>query len=173
LSIEVHDVYGPWTVERPLEDGRYRCRCVCGRSVDVSVGSLSRVVLDECRCRKRSRRRKSRPDDGPVGRWLFERFRRNAERRRIAWALSYEDVVVLWEEQGGRCHYSGLGLEAARRGPGLTASLDRLDSDGDYTPGNVVWCHMDVNMMKQSYSPEKFVWLCHRVSERQKEVGNS
>ena len=46
---------------------------------------------------------------------------------------------------------------------GATASLDRIDSDGAYTIDNVQWIHKDINVMKNSFSEEYFMYLCKLV----------
>ena len=48
-------------------------------------------------------------------------------------------LVELREQQGGRCALTGLPIEVddADGDPELAASLDRIDSDGHYEPGNL------------------------------------
>jgi len=45
------------------------------------------------------------------------------------------------------------------------ASLDRIDSTGGYTEGNVQWVHRTVNFMKQSLSDAELVQWCRRIVE--------
>lgn len=49
----------------------------------------------------------------------------------------------------------------------LPLSLDRIDSNKGYVEGNVQWVHKDVNMMKQSYSNERFIGICCMIALHQ------
>jgi hypothetical protein len=46
----------------------------------------------------------------------------------------------------------------------MTSSLDRKDSSIGYTKDNIRWVLKDINMMKQQFSEDRFLELCHQVS---------
>ena len=47
-----------------------------------------------------------------------------------------------------------------------TASLDRKNSNLDYTKENIQWVHKDVNYMKMSLNEKYFIKLCKLISRR-------
>jgi len=72
----------------------------------------------------------------------------------------------LFEKQNKKCALSGMPLEFPKdRNPhGGTASLDRINSDGDYTLDNVQWVHKDINRLKNVFEQQYFIELCHKVA---------
>lgn len=93
-----------------------------------------------------------------------------ALRRHIKWdgRLTIEYLRELFEIQGRRCPISGVELyfsntvlESAHGND--TASLDRIDSSGEYEIGNVHWTHKIVNVMKQSLSTPELVEWCRKI----------
>lgn len=72
-------------------------------------------------------------------------------------ALTFEGVVSQWDQQDGRCIYSGIAMDlfSSSRGP-MTCSFDRIDPSGAYTPDNVVLCCFCMNMLKSNMSLIQF-----------------
>jgi len=91
-----------------------------------------------------------------------------AETRGLQWDLSVEAIWQIYLAQNKVCALSGMPISWAEVGQTHTASLDRIDSSLGYTLGNVQLVHKDVNMMKQSYSNERFVELCKAVADKVK-----
>lgn len=82
--------------------------------------------------------------------------------------VSMDEAQAVFDAQGGRCAITGLPIsfptnssQAAKRLQ--TASLDRIDSARGYEAGNIQWLHVDVNLMKRSYSQEEFVSMCREI----------
>ena len=48
----------------------------------------------------------------------------------------------------------------------VLASLDRLDITKGYETGNVQWVHKHANIMRNVYSIDYFIHLCHLVAEK-------
>jgi hypothetical protein len=48
------------------------------------------------------------------------------------------------------------------------ASLDRIDSEKGYIPGNVQWVHPAVNFMKHAMAQDVFIDWCCRVAAYRK-----
>ena len=84
------------------------------------------------------------------------------------WALSIEDVWLLYQKQEGVCALSGLPIAWSAVGNEHTASIDRIDSSKGYTTCNTQLLHKDANMMKQSFSQEAFVAMCKAVADKVK-----
>jgi hypothetical protein len=94
-----------------------------------------------------------------------------AKDRNLEFAITKEYIMQLLEDQQGRCALSGIDIEVPKitslNGFAVapTASLDRIDNTKGYTPGNVQWVHKDLNMMKRSYTQERFIELCKLVAK--------
>ena len=77
-------------------------------------------------------------------------------------------IKDLWYTQKGRCALSGLQMlhTYSRDVPErviLNASVDRIDSSGGYTPGNVQLVSVRVNLMKGPLTENSFYDLCHAI----------
>jgi hypothetical protein len=86
--------------------------------------------------------------------------------REIEWSVTTEYLDDLWKQQEGRCAYTGWELffgKQGKYGQEQTASLDRIDSDKGYVPGNVQFVHKDINRMKWDHSEQWFLELCRTV----------
>ena len=98
----------------------------------------------------------------------FNKCKVGAETRGIDWDLTIEAVYELYVAQEKVCALSGIQIGWAEIGAVHTASLDRIDSSLGYTLSNVQLVHKDINMMKQTYSNERFVELCKAVASKVK-----
>ena len=74
--------------------------------------------------------------------------------------ITKEQAAELFVNQGRKCAISGVDLVLKADADEITASLDWIDSDGDYKLGNVQWIHKEINKMKNDLSEEKFFgWI--------------
>jgi len=82
--------------------------------------------------------------------------------------LDYAYLQDLWDRQQGRCPYTGAQI-ALTRGYRQwdSASLDRIDPNGGYVRGNVVWTTRLVNTSKGQRSAAEFFEFCKSVAEHQ------
>jgi hypothetical protein len=63
--------------------------------------------------------------------------------------LTFEEAATQLRKQRGRCAYSGVRLRYARF-TDWTASLERIDSQGDYQAHNVVFVCKEFNVSERS-----------------------
>jgi hypothetical protein len=87
--------------------------------------------------------------------------------------IGLDDVESLWSSQQGICALTGLPmlhsrqLEHRSRSGLYNTSLDRLDSNGNYTKENVQLVCSYVNLMKGTLSQDTFWTMCSAASSHQ------
>ena len=95
---------------------------------------------------------------------FFNKYRIGSRNRNIPWGVTQEYVASLRDLQGSKCALSGVPLTFTGNLGDITASLDRIDSDAGYVPGNVQWVHKAINMMKGTLSQAAFIAWCEAVA---------
>lgn len=150
------------------------CRCDCGRFADVNTNNLMRGLRKTCGHKECEFHRQDYANSGKANvgfaghegihgsKWSG--IRCGAIRRGILFEIDIKEAWELFEKQRHCCALTGLPIKFGRRYvDGNTASLDRIDSNKGYVPGNVHWVHKDVNKMKMDFSMERFVEICSMV----------
>ncbi len=147
---ETGNKYGRLTVLR--EDGRaknkaiqWRCTCQCGKETSTLGTSLRANRVSSCGCyhkEKTSKRNKSRSTHGLRSHYLYKTFRGMTERCYNPKAINYNNyggrgirIHSSWKDPKGFITWIEVNL--GKRPEGYT--LDRVDPNGDYEPGNVKW----------------------------------
>jgi hypothetical protein len=95
---------------------------------------------------------------------LYDRVKNRAGTANIPFEITIEDMYELFKQQNGKCALTGIQLVITTSTVKGNASLDRIDNSLGYIKGNVWWLDKDINMMKNKYSLNKFINLCHLVS---------
>lgn len=97
---------------------------------------------------------------------FYSSVKYKANKRGIDFAddLTIEFLDELLEQQEFKCFYSGLPIDAKTRN-GITASLDRRDSNRGYERGNVVFTTIAANMCKWILPEEDFMSLVKSIYE--------
>lgn len=162
----------------------WRCTCKCGNeNYHVTTDHLVRKVgsVKSCGCSTYSERlclekseiqaQRKNPTltnhmGFPLGLYtqLIKKAHKNS-RRAMKFEISIEQLWDLYIKQNKQCALTGLALHLTPRVQS-NSSLDRIDSTKDYTLDNVQWVHKDVNIMKNMYSMEYFVWFCGLVAKQ-------
>lgn len=139
---------GRWTVvagpERHGARETFLCRCDCGTERMVKAWNLRKAITQSCGCLKAevTRERSTTHGDARVGRLATE-----YNIRRTMIARCHRPAARSFSKYGGRgitvCErwresYAAFLADMGRR-PSPRHSLERLDNDGPYAPGNVVW----------------------------------
>lgn len=99
--------------------------------------------------------------------WFSRYFERKGRGR--TGTITIEDVYNLWIQQDKKCALSGLPIGFYDDGENHTASIDRIDSNGEYTLDNIQLVHKDINIMKNKYSQEYFIKVCKLVTSNQED----
>lgn len=151
---------------------QHYCQCaICGHKMYVNINRKS--TLRSVRCMK-CKNSKILLDDGSVNvpyiiKYYFHNLTKNLIRRNKVSQLDFnitpEYLIELYHRQLGRCAISGMRLVNHEiKLADLVLSLDRIDSNQGYIKGNVQWVHKDINMMKQSFSNDRFIGICCMVA---------
>lgn len=82
----------------------------------------------------------------------YIQYKRRAKQRGIEFNLTMEQFAGLWQKS---CYYCGDEIE--------TIGIDRLDSDGAYTVGNITPCCTKCNGGKSTMTPNDYVKHCKKV----------
>ncbi len=82
--------------------------------------------------------------------------------------VTVEDLVDIFEQQQGRCHWLGIKLNPLNnyisRSP-LAVSVDRIDNNEGYHKYNIVLCCRLANLGRGSYNYEDFRRVVEYVKE--------
>lgn len=111
----------------------------------------------------------------PHGRLIdkYSRFRDHMRRirsRHKDYDITVEYLKEIWDEQNGRCSYTG--VEMILRGhskldfnPLYIASVDRIDSNLGYVKDNIQWVCAPINYMKNNLSNEQVIEMCKIIQK--------
>lgn len=145
-----------WTVLGPgKRDRHWICRCRCGNEEEVYASSLTDKLSRSCGCIRDEVSAKNM-------RALQKRMRAEGRGSRTTHGMAYSAEHRAWSKAKGRCHcptdaghseYGGRGIQMCERWrnsfeaflhdvgmrPSSEHSLDRIDVNKGYEPGNVRW----------------------------------
>ena len=103
----------------------------------------------------------------------FTRCQTNAKKRGIPFEIDFDLVIELAERQMYCCAVSGLRFNTRfvpnKRRP-FTPSIDRIDSNGGYTPDNVRLVCWAVNAAMQDWGYDTFLLIADAVVSHQSRV---
>lgn len=142
-----------------------KCECQCGRIDMMAISDLIDNIRVKCKeCFLQTKRIS-------VFHHIFNQLSQSAKKRDIVVNITVEDLINQWEKQKGICALSKVKLILAegyieqhieRK---TTASVDRIDSNKEYTIDNIQFVHKDVNRMKSNFTEEKLIRLCKQIYE--------
>ena len=156
--------FGKITVlERTSNDkfgkSRWICSCESGIQKVINASSLIRNLTKSCgQCEKNN----FIGYKGVSGTYL-KKTQRGAEQRNIKFEISAKDIWEIYLLQNKKCALTGLDIEFITnydKSANSTASIDRIDSNKDYTRDNIQIVHKRINLMKSWLDIEEFLYLC-------------
>lgn len=130
----------------------WKCRCDCGKTVTVSGSNLRRRRAQSCGCLSRERSAEAmRLQFTTHGHTVGKRIGRPWSSEYAAWASMIQRCTN--PKASGWSYYGGRGVSVCPewkssfeafykhmgRKPSKSHSLDRIDVNGNYEPGNVRW----------------------------------
>lgn len=105
------------------------------------------------------------PEDSGF-RETLRRARNKKRSKEIIIEITIDDLKELWNKQKGICPYTGWELILPkwkiRKSPKV-ASLDRIDSNKGYIPGNIQYVSVMVNYAKSDFSMEEMNVFCDAI----------
>jgi len=101
----------------------------------------------------------------------LSKAKERAIKRSLPFSIDKKYIMKLFDEQEGRCYYSGLQLSIVKSDKNcvhdpLKMSLDCIDSEKGYVKGNVVWCAYCVNSLKQKMPVEEMIGICRQIVKK-------
>jgi len=120
--------------------------------------------------RKDTRRDYGKPDPSKK-RATFDMWFKEVARTLRYRSVNTSDVDAdylknLWEQQQGKCFYSGGMMEKPVFGVKRrwnAGSVDKLEPSLGYRKGNIVWCWWACNVGKSNFTIPQYVEICRRV----------
>lgn len=94
----------------------------------------------------------------------------NAGKRNLPVEFDKAFLVNLFKSQNGCCNLTHIPLTLPETTTKFrkfehTASLDRIDSQLGYIPGNIQWIHKTINSMKMHLNQDYFLQTCKEISD--------
>lgn len=168
---------------RPLpalpETAKFELACPnCGKirtyetETSLKRAKEKKSICPSCRTATNNRKRKGTKAGAKNPAWkgyknvpgkVFSKLKRDAKTRGISFQITLEDIQEKYEQQDMRCALTGLPVLF-----GMNASVDRIDSEKDYTKDNIQVVLSVINIMKRDIPEDLFIVLCKAVAERHK-----
>jgi len=146
-------------------------KCKCGLEKETRATQVARGISKGCTyCRGQAHKNTDSPywEGGKfVSKQLYTAWKWSAQRRKIEFLVSIEELEALFEKQGGECVFTGVELvfpKNSRESTLGTASPDRIDSNKPYTVDNIQWVHKTINKMKMDMTDRDFKDWCSKVA---------
>jgi hypothetical protein len=137
---------------------RWKCACDCGNTCDVATGKLKRGITKSCGC-YRVDAKKLPPGEAALKR-IVTAYRRNAEKRGLAWNLTDDQIHALVT---GNCEYCDAPPTNRMKSSAVVYTytfdyngIDRIDNTVGYAPDNVITCCKTCNWAKGQMTNEEF-----------------
>jgi hypothetical protein len=143
----------------------WRCRCDCGKELEVKAQSLRSGNTGSCGCYAREVR--THKTGGAAFRRVLRSYKWGANRRGLEWGLTEEQFRALITSP---CYYTGLPPSNVMKAPSTEtetftySGIDRLDNTKGYITGNCVPCCGFVNRAKSDMKHDEFIEMCRLVA---------
>lgn len=143
------------------------CVCDCGKELAVRLDNLnpSGRSMKSCGCGREGSNNYGWKGHEEISGQYWSQIQKSARERQIEFDISIEDAWALFLHQNRQCALTGMPLSMHFAGQHSgDASLDRVDSNLNYTRGNVQWVHKHINQMKLDHDQDYFISLCRLVA---------
>jgi hypothetical protein len=137
-------------------EAKIEVMCDCGTEKIIPVLPMLKGRIISCGCEMNKSEQEHYAYNGFIG--VHKAFQRGAISRNLEFSLSVADIENLYNKQNKMCALSGLPLKIKE------CSIDRIDSQRGYTTDNVQLVSKHINIMKQNFNQDYFIFLCNRIS---------
>ena len=144
------------------QGGRIKVKVICHKHEEPHIF----LVTPENHTNRKSGCPKCHNERAKVGEiygTCWSSVKAGAKKRGLSLEVTQEEAWEIFQNQDGKCVYTGWPLTFTSNRVDQTASLDRIDSTGNYTKDNVQWVHRTVNFAKHSSDEDAFLKLCEAV----------
>jgi hypothetical protein len=131
-----------------------------------------RGICQQCVTLQRARKTSATPES--YLRVLNVQLKSQRLKQDIEYGITTEDLIDMWEMQGGKCALSGMlmthqrdGTYGDRKKKEFNASIDRINPQGPYVRENVQLVAARVNTMKHTLGEDMFIWWVKNIYETQ------
>lgn len=139
-----------------------RCKCDCSNIIDAIYDNVKRGHTKSCGCLRDRLLGESYKD---ITTTYWSRVKYCAERRNIDFNISMSDAWHILEKQNFKCVFTGKPLIVTNRRLNGNASIDRINSNKQYTIENIRWIDKEVNLMKSNFDDQRFLYWCNLTSK--------
>jgi len=143
-----------WKVDR---EAKIEVVCDCGTEKIIPILAMLAGRIISCGCQMTRSGNQHYAYNGFDG--ILKSFECSAIVRNLEFSISVTDIENLYHKQNKQCALTGLPLKVK------DCSIDRIDSKKGYTEDNVQLVTKHINMIKQDFNQDYFIFLCNRVSE--------
>ena len=149
------------------------CICDCKNEKIARCDAIKDGTLISCGCHTHDRwntvgnKNHAFAGVGKLGTVKFQEIKKGADRRKISFNITIQEMWDVYEKQEGKCAITGMPIwfGRVRVSHETNASLDRIDSVKGYTKDNVEWVLKDINRAKGTLDKEYFIKLCNLVAK--------
>lgn len=147
--------------------------CHCGKEFTCRFSELVNGRIKSCGCKSKcygwKDRKKQHGDDYPYY-IVHSRCHKTARAREIPFEITICDIKNVYQNQSGKCYYSGQSLALPNSfvemgSSEIEISVDRIDSNVGYVCTNIVLTTGTINYMKVTLPQEKFINYCSLVAQ--------
>lgn len=144
---------------------KWKCQCECGNFSYPTSTALLRGYSRSCGCYNQEVRKSKADKIGEISKTFWVLFLRKAKTRNIDVKITRQDAWDKFLEQNRKCALTGIELTFSNctRDYSGTASIDRINSQKDYTLDNIQWVHKIVNIMKWDLDEKTFIEYCKAI----------
>ena len=145
-------------------------KCDCGKEKPIYYFRIIKNLTKSCGCLSNKTTRQIKwKGYGEISGSFWNRVYKGSVGRKLEFNITIQYCWELFLKQNRKCYLSGCDLQFCRLDSSKqTASIDRIDSNQGYTEGNIQWVHKEINMAKQKMNNEKFIELCNKVTNYNK-----
>lgn len=142
------------------------CQCNCGKIIRCKKTLVKSGRKKSCGCIQKETEYVSKY----IMRMYWTAFLLNAKTRNISVKIKPKELDNLLVKQNFKCKLSGLDISLPKTSDEFlierfwTASIDRIDSNKEYTKNNIQFVHKDINKMKMALDQNQFIEYCKLIA---------